>query len=367
MPRKSVKGALIDQSTFRPHLFPKLELCIKFEDKPGDSGEAANRGIDLHELLAAVLAGERTIESIEDRESRECVAWAIAEIDARGITVHYVEYEVEITDADGNKVTGGTCDAWGVTVKELWVIDAKSGDQYDYSAQFAGYAKSILEEQKRDRCVFLVLYFDLRKAVEYDVEYSDAADRVHQLIVRYRHREEEEPQVNDYCGWCAKRGTCKVWLDSSSKALTVAGAEPDLVYRIEQIKKDPQRLAEFYIAYKRLSDLFKKEWHISEALLEHLKNGAKPEGVIMSHRKGNDYVDVEQALIECYHELGSMRFAQAISVNPTKLKEIWEGFTKEPFPLEIETGPDIYFPKIAQPKGRGTARKLRNQRAKETA
>src|SRR6266478_9320444 len=135
MPKKKVKGALIDASTFSPHLFPKLELCIKFEDKPGDSGEAANRGIDLHELLAAVLAGERTIESIEDAESRACIAWAVAEIDARGIKVHYVEYEVEITDADGKAVTKGHPDAWGVTATELWVIDAKSGDEYDYSAQ----------------------------------------------------------------------------------------------------------------------------------------------------------------------------------------------------------------------------------------
>ena len=124
MPRKSVKGALIDQSKFRPHVFPKLELCIHFEDKPGESGEAAKRGIDLHKLLADVLAGELQIESIEDAESRECIAWAVAEIDKRGINIHYVEYDVEITDADGNKVTGGTCDAWGVTVKELWVIGA---------------------------------------------------------------------------------------------------------------------------------------------------------------------------------------------------------------------------------------------------
>jgi hypothetical protein len=30
-----------------------------------------------------------------------------------------------------------------------------------------------------------------------------------------------------------------------------------------------------------------------------------------------------------------MRFAQAITVSP-KLKEIWEGFTNEPFPLKID-------------------------------
>jgi hypothetical protein len=366
MPRKKVKGPLIDRSKFRPSAFPKLELCIHFEGKEGDT-EAGGRGHDLHELLAAVLAGELEVDKIEDRESRECIAWAIGEIDKRGINVHYVEYELEIVDANGNVVTGGTSDAWGVTIEELWVIDAKSGDEYDYSAQFAGYAKSILEEQRRDKCVFLVLYLDLRIAREYDVEYSDAADRVHQLIVRYRDRADEAPQANDYCNWCARRVECPVWLNSANDAMTVVPeTEPDLVYQIEQIKKDPQRLADFYIAYKRLVKLCTEEWHISDALFEHLRNGEKPQGVIMSHRKGNDFVDPEKALLECYHELGAMRFSQAISINPTKLKEVWEKFTSEPFPLKIETGPEIYFPKIAQPKGRGKARQLRNQRAKET-
>jgi hypothetical protein len=251
--------------------------------------------------------------------------------------------------------------------KELWVIDAKSGDEYDYSAQFAGYAKSVMEEQKRDECVFLLLYFDLRKAIEFEITYVEVAERVYALHDRFVYRDEEEPQANQYCDWCANRGSCKVWLESSSKALTVAGQSPDLVYQIEQIKKDPQRLADFYIAYKRLQKLIKEEWHISDALFEHLKNGAKPEGMNIGHRKGDAYIDPEQALLQCYKVLGSMRMAQAITVNPTKLKEIWEEFTSEPFPLEIEQGPDIYFPKLAQPKGRGKARQLRNKRAKEVS
>jgi hypothetical protein len=87
-------------------------------------------------------------------------------------------------------------------------------------------------------------------------------------------------------------------------------------------------------------------------------------GVTIGHRKGDARIDPEKALLECYKVLGSMRFAQAITVSP-KLKEIWERFTSEPFPLEIERGPDIYFPKLAQPKCRGKARQLRNKRTKE--
>src|SRR5258707_6593252 len=196
MARKKVKGPLIDRSIFRPSAFPKLELCIHFEGKEGET-EAGGRGHDLHELLAAVLAGELEIERIEDAESRECIAWAISEIDARGINVHYVEYELEIADAEGNVVTGGTADAWGGTTAELWVIDAKSGDEYDYSAQFASYALSIMREQRKEKCVFLLLYLDLRKAVEFEIEFDEALERVNNLIVRYTDKENEQPAAND--------------------------------------------------------------------------------------------------------------------------------------------------------------------------
>jgi hypothetical protein len=122
---------------FRPSAFPRLELCIRYQTRDdGEESPAAGRGHDLHELFAAVLAGEMKPEAIEDLESRECIQWALSEIDSRGINVHYVEYELEIRGEDGEVITTGTTDAWGVT-KELWVIDAKSGDEYDYSAQFA--------------------------------------------------------------------------------------------------------------------------------------------------------------------------------------------------------------------------------------
>jgi hypothetical protein len=361
------KGWLRDEG-FRPSALPRLELCIHytaFED--GEEGEAAGRGQDLHELLAAVLAGELTIDQLEDWESRECIKWAVGELDARGIQVQYVEYELEITDSDGNVLTTGTTDGWGTTTAELWVFDAKSGDERDYSAQFAVYAKSVMEAQKWDKCVFLVLYFDLRKAIEIEITCAEARERLYALHERFIHREEEQEQANEYCDWCARRGECPVWLESSGKALTVIGQSPDLVYQIEQIKKDPQRTADFYVAYRRLVKLFNEDWHISDALLEHLKSGARLEGVTIGHRSGDQSVDPEQALLRCYHVLGSMCFAQAITISTSKLQEIWQNFTRDPLPLDATTGPDIYFPKLAQPKGRGKARELREKRAKETA
>jgi hypothetical protein len=363
------KGALIDRAVFRPSNFPRLELCIHCEPKVDDKKEdkpAAGRGNSLHDLASAVMVGEIEIEQIEDRESRECVRWGIEEINRRQIQVEYVEYEVEIRNGD-EVVTSGTCDGFGYSPDDLWVVDFKSGDERDYSGQFTPYSKSIMEEQKKTRCLFLVLYFDLRLALEYEITLEEATTRLAELVDRYVHRDQEEPEANEYCGWCAKRGECPVWLEPAGKALALAGGNPELVQRIEEIKKDPQRCADLYVAYKKLGDLMTKEWHISDALLEHLKNGAKPEGVVIAHKVGNSYVDPEKAMIACYKHLGAARMAQVVSINPNKLKEIWEGFTVDPFPLEIEVGPDIYFPKRTQPKGRGKARALRDKRAKEEA
>ena len=363
---KKKKGWLRDEG-FRPSAFPKLELCIHYQGNEGDKSEAASRGDDHHHPLAAVLAGEITPEQIEDPETRNNVMWAVHEIYSRGIQVQYVEYEMPLTDAAGNVVTSGKTDGWGTTTIELWVFDAKTGDEYDYAAQFAAYAKSVMEEQKCDKCVFLVLYLDLRKAIEYEITYAEACERIYTLHERFLHREEEQEQANEYCDWCARRGECPVWLESSGKALAFIGQSPDLVYQIEQIKKDPQRTADFYVAYRRLVKLFNEDWQISDVLLEHLKSGARPEGVTIGHRSGDRSVDPEQALLKCYHALGSMRFARAITVSASKLQEIWQNFTRDPLPLDVTTEPDIYFPKLAQPKGRGKARALREKRVKEAA
>ena len=55
---------------FRPSTFPRLELCIHYQAKPGEESEAAGRGQDLHEQLAAVLAGELNPQDIKDPEAR---------------------------------------------------------------------------------------------------------------------------------------------------------------------------------------------------------------------------------------------------------------------------------------------------------
>jgi Protein of unknown function (DUF2800) len=363
----------IDRAIFRPHALPRLEECIRYEGNTGTpESEAAARGTRLHALCCAVLAGKLLIEDIEDPEDRACVAWAVGEIRVRRIGVEYLEYKVEIKVA-GETVTEGSADGWGRSNAELWVFDFKSGDERDYSAQFMAYAKPIMEETGETRCVFLALYFDLREAREYDVELADCEPRIAELANRWLTRENEPPAANQYCGWCAVRGSCPVWLESSKQALALLPEpEPELpewIDTIELIKADPAKLAKFYTAYKRLAKLVAEDWRIKETIQGYLESGTEVPGFSMGSRKGSAKVDAERALALVERELGAMRFAQCISVDADKLRAAWSEFMgpDRPFPLDVTYGATSYFPRATQPKGAGKARVKRGERAREVA
>jgi hypothetical protein len=360
----------INRAIVRPSALPQLEECIRFEGE-GEAveTEAQIRGTRLHALCAAVLLGEIEMEAIADPEDRACVAWAIGEIRARGIAVEYVEYLLQVKVA-GETVTEGCADGWGRTLSDLWIFDFKSGDERDYSAQFMAYSGPIMEEARVTKCVFLAIYFDLRESREYDVDLAECEPRIESLATRWLARETESPVANQYCGWCAVRGTCSVWLESSKVALALLPEpEPELpamVDSIATIKADPAKLAKFYTAYKRLAKLVAEDWKLKETIQGYLESGTEVPGYTMGHRSGSAKVDAEQALILIEKQIGTMRFAQCISVDADKLGEQWKGFMGEdkPFPIPVTYGPTSYFPRAVAPKGVGKARAKRADRAK---
>src|SRR5690349_4241504 len=205
------KAKLRDQG-FRPSNFPRLEQCIHFVEKGGENKEAT-RGQSLHKLLERAIREELNPEAIPDQEAREAVLWALNEIAERGIVVHGVEESLEIAGLNGNALTAGAVDAWGRTGAGLWGIDFKTGDQRDYSAQFAAYGRALMARENAGRCGWLELYLDLRIAYEYEIEYQDAEDRVLALHHRFRGRWREKPAANFYCEWCGVRASCPVWLN----------------------------------------------------------------------------------------------------------------------------------------------------------
>ena len=94
-----------------------------------------------------------------------------------------VEAEVDILDAEGEPITKGTIDLVLERNREYLIIDWKTGDKADYSAQLAGYLSAwwdLHPEAKTVHC--LVVYVDLRETQNCNTSYSEASARTLNLF-----------------------------------------------------------------------------------------------------------------------------------------------------------------------------------------
>ncbi|MBV9489449.1 MAG: hypothetical protein JO069_06960 [Verrucomicrobia bacterium] len=368
MPKQ--KQAKLRDQGFRPSNFPRLEQCIHFVEKSGARMEVA-RGHQVHALLQGALAKEIVPEEIADPELREGVLWALDEIVRREIVIRGVEEGVQVRNPAGEVLTIGTVDAWGRTGAELWGIDFKTGDQRDYSAQFAAYGGALMTREQEDRCAWLELYLDLRVAREYEIQFAEAENRVLELHGRFLRRKREKPVANFYCEWCSARASCPVWLDDASRALAVAKSEPEtepvdrLVYEIERIKRDPVKLGHFYLAYRRLEKLVEDEWQLKDAILEYLQKGEAVPGFRLQRSPVQEAVDVEEVFLNCAVPMGSIRAREFLSVSIPKLRQEWAKWSREPLPVKVEQAPPTFHVRIDVPKGSGRAAAARARRAKQ--
>ncbi|HEY0789995.1 MAG TPA: PD-(D/E)XK nuclease family protein [Chthoniobacterales bacterium] len=364
--------SLRDQG-FRPSNFPKLEECLHFVGRSFPEGETT-RGLHWHELLEQVLKEQLRVDQIDDGEAREAVAWAVGEINQRGIVIRGVEETVLVTGEDGVEITRGVVDAWGNGPENLWGIDFKTGDQRDYSAQFAAYSGALMARENVGHCAWLELYLDLRVASEYEVDAGSAQERINELQARFERRAEEAPLANPYCDWCAVRGTCPVWLEAASDALAVgAPAVPDeapvnrLVYEIERLKQDPVELGHFYTAYRRLEKLVEDDWQLKDKIAEYLEQGREVPGFCLRRSPTQESVEVEEVVLKCVLPMGSVRAREFLSVSVPRLRQEWARFSSDPFPVTVEQSPPAYHVRQDAPKGRGRAAAARARRGKAMA
>ena len=366
----NVKETSLRDQGFRPSNFPKLEECLHFVGRPSLEGETT-RGHLWHQLLESVLNGQLAVEKIDDAEAREAVLWAVGEIGRREIVIRGVEETVRVTSEDGTEITRGVVDAWGNGPENLWGIDFKTGDQRDYSAQFAAYGGALMARENVGHCVWLELYLDLRVAYEYEVEAGSAQERIDELRGRFEQRSEEAPVVNPYCDWCAVRGTCPVWLEAASDALAVAApAVPEeppidrLVYEIERLKQDPVQLGHFYTAYRRLEKLVEDDWRLKEKVFEYLEQGREVPGFCLRRSPTQESVEVEEVILKCVLPMGAARAREFLNVSVPKLRQEWARFSSDPLPVAVEQSPAAYHVRQEAPKGRGQAAAARARRAK---
>jgi PD-(D/E)XK nuclease superfamily protein len=354
-------------SGFRPSKFPALEACIRFEGTPVDS-EAARRGTDIHaEIAKWFRAPQDFVISTEAQ-------WALSEINRLNVNPILTEQVVMILDELGEEITSGTIDLVGESGEDLWIFDWKTGDKRDYSAQLAAYALAVMDDNKGfQKVVVAVCYVDLRETEIYDLDYATANARVLELYERWKARKTLSPTLCHYCDWCALKGSCEAWIRQAETALAISETLNANLRAIDNLKNSPGQLSEFLIAYDRLKKLVDDEWRLKEAMKTHLQTGHKDEHYIVvdvsEKEVTTEYIDPEMFLVDVVKEIGTMRAAQAISIDPVEAQKMWSGFTSEPFPIPVlsktETKAGYSYVKAKPRKGSGMAALARRNRDEE--
>jgi len=144
----------------------------------------------------------------------------------------------------------GTAD--GVAVKGQWLVDLKSGQIYDYSAQMAAYALGLMQEHFAQEWTTHLLFCDQREMVTEHWTYERAFDLVAGIINNVG----TAPIENQYCNWCAKSLTCPARVASKDGAIvTIAGLAPTVQDdAFLALLNDPASLGKFLKQCNTLDD-----------------------------------------------------------------------------------------------------------------
>jgi hypothetical protein len=170
----------------------------------------------------------------------------------------------------------------------LFSCDAKSGGVYDYTLQQAAYAWGEMLKHFCTEWTVYMVYFDQRKVVTYRFTLERASSLVQEQI--NRRNNPPEPEINEYCGWCAQYQICPkvgVMVDKAMGHLT-----PE--FDINKLKENPQELADWLTGASLIADPSSGLYPIGRKYLtDFLKKGKEVEGWKLHPRKGEEFVPVE--------------------------------------------------------------------------
>jgi hypothetical protein len=272
------------QMKIRHSSLPKLALCGQYEGTQGTSA-AASRGTMLDEHFRHGWTNGDFPNRDLSEEDAQAVRWAINQClllggVADGLTTD--ESKCKIVTSGIPHV--GTAD--GVAVKGQWLVDLKSGQIYDYSAQMAAYALGLMQENFAQEWTTHLLFCDQREMVTEHWTYERAFDLVASIVNNVG----TAPKENQYCNWCAKSLTCPARVASKDGAIvTVAGLAPTVQDdAFLALLNDPASLGKFLKQCNTLDDFREAAKTKARELLEA---GHTVPGWRLQKARVNEYVD----------------------------------------------------------------------------
>ena len=265
---------------------PKLALCGQYEGTQGTSA-AASRGTMLDEHFRhAWTAGDFPNWDLSE-EDAQAVRWAINQClllggGADGLTTDEAKCKI----ATSGIPHVGTAD--GVAVKGQWLVDLKSGQIYDYSAQMAAYALGLMQENFAQEWTTHLLFCDQKEMVTEHWTYERAYDLVNSILKNVG----TPPKENQYCNWCAKSLTCPARVDAKDGAIV---AEAGLAPTVQDdgflaLLNNPESLGRFLKQCATLEDFRDAAKAKARELLEA---GQQVPGWKLQKPRATEFVDAE--------------------------------------------------------------------------
>jgi Protein of unknown function (DUF2800) len=301
----------------RHSALPKLALCGQYQGAPGTS-PAAERGTQLDRAFRDLWTAQDGPSRLNDVDDA-AVRWAIDECHKLGGIADGLTAQEPLCKIKTPSITHiGTAD--GVAVGGRWLVDLKSGQVYDYTAQMAAYALGLMVEHGADYWDTHLLFCDQRQRVTTRWRREVAAAVVRDVL----HNVGKPPQMNDYCGWCAKSLTCPARIASKDAALvTVAGMAPTVQDEaFLSLLNDPDRLGQFLAACQTLDDFRDAAKEKARGLLEA---GVKVPGWRLQKPRASEYIEAQH--IAQAVEAGAIGASDAIlaqgSMSLKKAQVLW--------------------------------------------
>jgi hypothetical protein len=325
----------------RPSALPKLALCGQYE---GDSrpSPAALRGTRLDQLFR-----EGWLYGVPgwffDEPEMEPVLWALAKVNDLGGRAEGFRTE---EDACKVRIPGfereGTAD--GVSIQGRWLVDLKSGQEYDYSLQMAAYAWGFMQQTGADHWMTYLLFCDQKKVVPNLWSVDTARAAVTEALANVG----TAPRENQFCTWCAKSLTCEARLQAKDAALVPVGEAAGLQSaRFLEILRDPVQVGEFLLKARTLEDFVEAA---KQAARKHLEAGDEVPGVRLGAPRSLDFVEAQhlvqavaagklsmQAVVHAYGSMPAKRAAVLFETVGVKLPENVVTKKQSVAPLVVKT------------------------------
>jgi hypothetical protein len=246
----------------RASSLPKLAECPLFEGASGEASPAAARGTKLDIAYREMILGvSHPLDALEEDE-KAAVMWAVNESETLASGCHIETREEYLAMAVPGLSTVGTADA--LCIGDSWLADLKTGQVRNYREQMAGYALACMNDHFTESWTAHVLYCDQGVRRSYDFTYTDAQAIVAATIAEATSKD-AEPNPCEYCGWCARKDTCKAIVHANSEAIALCTSSESLTSLRDRIMASPETVAEFARQWKQA------EKDIAEPVLERLK------------------------------------------------------------------------------------------------